>query len=218
MISEITKCRICGNQNLVSGAEPGEPGLTGVFPRNKGQAITSGPLELVKCQAVAGERSAACCSSGTPIELDEMYGENYGYRSGLNRSMVEHLHGKVRSILERAGPAGSRATSSSTSAATTARCCRPTPRTRACTWSASIPRASSSGSTTRRTSSSIPDFFSAEAVAQRVRRQARPRSSRRSRCSTTWRSRWSSCDSARRPGRRRHLDLRAELHADDAAR
>ena len=34
-------------------------------------------------------------------DLSEMYGLNYGYRSGLNKSMVEHLHGKVRKILPR---------------------------------------------------------------------------------------------------------------------
>ena len=29
-----------------------------------------------------------------------MYGQNYGYRSGLNQSMVDHLHNKVKRILE----------------------------------------------------------------------------------------------------------------------
>jgi hypothetical protein len=32
-------------------------------------------------------------------DLEEMYGENYGYRSGLNASMVSHLHKKVKKIL-----------------------------------------------------------------------------------------------------------------------
>jgi hypothetical protein len=30
-----------------------------------------------------------------------MYGDNYGYRSGLNASMVNHLHGKIREIAAR---------------------------------------------------------------------------------------------------------------------
>jgi len=30
-----------------------------------------------------------------------MYGANYGYRSGLNKSMVLHLHGKVKNILQK---------------------------------------------------------------------------------------------------------------------
>lgn len=34
-------------------------------------------------------------------DLGEMYGENYGYRSGLNQSMVRHLHDKVAQILSR---------------------------------------------------------------------------------------------------------------------
>jgi C-methyltransferase C-terminal domain/Methyltransferase domain len=31
-------------------------------------------------------------------DLDEMYGDNYGYRSGLNQSMVRHLTQKVREL------------------------------------------------------------------------------------------------------------------------
>jgi NDP-4-keto-2,6-dideoxyhexose 3-C-methyltransferase len=34
-----------------------------------------------------------------------MYGPGYGYRSGLNRAMVTHLHGKVKRILETVAPA-----------------------------------------------------------------------------------------------------------------
>jgi hypothetical protein len=34
-------------------------------------------------------------------DLSEMYGENYGYRSGLNASMVAHLNAKVKRILGR---------------------------------------------------------------------------------------------------------------------
>tara|TARA_R110002124_G_scaffold281837_1_gene456530 strand:+ start:10496 stop:11590 length:1095 start_codon:yes stop_codon:yes gene_type:complete len=34
-------------------------------------------------------------------DLNEMYGETYGYRSGLNESMVRHLAEKVTDILER---------------------------------------------------------------------------------------------------------------------
>src|SRR5207249_6296373 len=37
--------------------------------------------------------SSDVCSS------DLLYGENYGYRSGLNQSMVQHLQKKVEKIL-----------------------------------------------------------------------------------------------------------------------
>jgi NDP-4-keto-2,6-dideoxyhexose 3-C-methyltransferase len=36
-------------------------------------------------------------------DLSEMYGENYGYRSGLNANMVSHLHGKVERIRKMVG-------------------------------------------------------------------------------------------------------------------
>ena len=36
-------------------------------------------------------------------DLGEMYGDNYGYRSGLNRSMVEHLTQKMRELERFAG-------------------------------------------------------------------------------------------------------------------
>ena len=38
------------------------------------------------------------------FDLDEMYGENYGYRSGLNSSMVKHLQQKSRSLQKIVNP------------------------------------------------------------------------------------------------------------------
>ena len=70
-----------------------------MFPRSKDQPLTSGPLELVKCHSDSGDPVCGLLQLRQSYPLDEMYGQNYGYRSGLNRSMVEHLHGKVRGIL-----------------------------------------------------------------------------------------------------------------------
>jgi NDP-4-keto-2,6-dideoxyhexose 3-C-methyltransferase len=98
MFKKIKRCRICGNDELAPVIDLGEQVLTGVFPKKKDQKITAGPLELVKCK----EKGGAHCGLlqlGHSYSLDEMYGENYGYRSGLNRSMVDHLNGKVRGIL-----------------------------------------------------------------------------------------------------------------------
>ena len=50
MYRDITKCRICGNTNLISILNLGNQYLTGVFPKTKDEKITYGPLELVKCQ------------------------------------------------------------------------------------------------------------------------------------------------------------------------
>ncbi len=67
----------------------GNQALTGVFPNSENTHITSGPLELVWC--------ADCnlLQLAYSYDPDEMYGENYGYRSGLNASMVKHLTDKV---------------------------------------------------------------------------------------------------------------------------
>jgi hypothetical protein len=90
--NEIDGCRISGSKNLVSVLNLGHQVLTGVFPKNKYDQITSGPLELVWCP------DSGLLQLKHSYEPSEMYGENYGYRSGLNRSMVDHLTEKVRQI------------------------------------------------------------------------------------------------------------------------
>ncbi|MFZ3218913.1 MAG: class I SAM-dependent methyltransferase [Rhodoferax sp.] len=97
MYRKVDKCRICGNTHLVLVLDLGEQMLTGVFPRGKEAAVTSGPLQLVKC--MGGPEVCGLLQLAHSYSLDEMYGENYGYRSGLNTSMVAHLHGKVQRIL-----------------------------------------------------------------------------------------------------------------------
>ncbi len=94
---KIDRCRICGNSHLERVLDLGEQMLTGVFPREKGAQFTRGPLQLVKC---AGEDDVCgLLQLEHSYDLGEMYGENYGYRSGLNASMVTHLHNKVKHIM-----------------------------------------------------------------------------------------------------------------------
>jgi NDP-4-keto-2,6-dideoxyhexose 3-C-methyltransferase len=99
MPTAIQRCRICGNPNLVKVLDLGEQALTGVFPRSKDQPVTKGPLRLLKCHDESGKDICGLLQLAHSYELDEMYGDNYGYRSGLNPSMVQHLHGKVERIL-----------------------------------------------------------------------------------------------------------------------
>lgn len=98
MYKKISRCRICGNENLVSIIDLGVQKLTGVFPRS-GQDVKEGPLELVKCMP----QNKGCCGL---VQLrhscagEEMYGVNYGYRSGLNQDMVNHLDDLTDTIEE----------------------------------------------------------------------------------------------------------------------
>jgi NDP-4-keto-2,6-dideoxyhexose 3-C-methyltransferase len=95
---KLESCRICGNRELVEVLDLGIQALTGVFPQTRSQPVTSGPLRLVKCM---GKDVCGLLQLQHSYDLSEMYGLNYGYRSGLNKSMVEHLHAKVRRILPR---------------------------------------------------------------------------------------------------------------------
>ena len=97
----IERCRICGNTGLVSLPDLGEQHLTGVFPATKDEPTSCGPLELVKCEETPGDESCGLVQLRQTYDFGEMYGLNYGYRSGLNAAMVEHLHNKVRYILDR---------------------------------------------------------------------------------------------------------------------
>lgn len=95
MFKSIDKCRICGNDNLVTVLELGEQMLTGVFPKSIDAQITSGPLTLLKC---VGDKQCGLLQLAHTYPMDEIYGANYGYRSGLNPSMVNHLKSKVEKI------------------------------------------------------------------------------------------------------------------------
>lgn len=94
---KIEKCRICGNTHLERVLDLGEQMLTGVFPKAVGAKVTTGPLRLVKC--TSKDDACGLLQLEHSYDLGEMYGENYGYRSGLNASMVTHLHNKVKRIL-----------------------------------------------------------------------------------------------------------------------
>ncbi|MEK0445763.1 MAG: hypothetical protein RLZZ399_1084 [Verrucomicrobiota bacterium] len=67
---------------------------------NSAEAVSSGPLELVWCP------ESGLLQLRHSYDAAEMYGNNYGYRSGLNQSMVQHLTQKV-SYLERLSALGS---------------------------------------------------------------------------------------------------------------
>jgi hypothetical protein len=59
--------------------------LSGVFPEAPLQAGSSGPLTLVLCT------NCSLVQLSETYNPNEMFGDNYGYRSGLNSSMQSHL-------------------------------------------------------------------------------------------------------------------------------
>ena len=77
---------------MINVLDLGRQALTGVFPRTSDAEITTGPLRLVWCP------DSGLLQLSHSYDLGEMYGDNYGYRSGLNRSMIDHLTQKIREL------------------------------------------------------------------------------------------------------------------------
>ena len=86
---KIEYCRSCKSKKLEKAFDLGKQSLTGVFPDYKKQVVTKGHLSLVLC------KNCSLLQLGHSFDANEMYGENYGYMSSLNKSMFEHLKNKV---------------------------------------------------------------------------------------------------------------------------
>ncbi len=92
---KINKCRSCKNSELSFAFSLGNQYLTGVFPKDYNEEISKGNLSLVfckKCKLLQLENS---------FDSNEMYGDNYGYMSSLNKSMFNHLKYKVKKLLRK---------------------------------------------------------------------------------------------------------------------
>jgi hypothetical protein len=92
MASRIKNCRVCSGNRFEVILDLGNQCLTGVFPRTVGDDPEKEPLELIKC------KDCNLVQLAHNFNPKSMYGENYGYRSGLNQSMVTHLREKAFSL------------------------------------------------------------------------------------------------------------------------
>ena len=87
---KINNCRSCKNSRLTKVYSLGKQALTGIFSPKKNAKITKGDLSMVicnKCKLLQLEHN---------FDPNEMYGENYGYMSSLNKSMISHL--KIKAL------------------------------------------------------------------------------------------------------------------------
>ena len=93
----IEKCRVCGNDHLITVLDLGDQYLSGIFPKQIDEDMYKGPLTLVKCDESKG--GCGHVQLEHTFDLPTMYGEEYGYRSGLNGSMIRHLRGKAEKVM-----------------------------------------------------------------------------------------------------------------------
>ena len=83
---DISKCRICDSTELFEFMNLGHQYYTGVFPKTKEQIVPIGELKLQICL------NCKLVQLAESFDKSAMYGSNYGYQSGLNDSMREHLN------------------------------------------------------------------------------------------------------------------------------
>ena len=86
-----THCRLSGAP-IETVMDLGDMALTGVFPKCAVDPVSVSPVELAWCR----ETGLVQLAHDYPGEL--MYGETYGYRSGLNAGMVRHLTAKIHKL------------------------------------------------------------------------------------------------------------------------
>jgi hypothetical protein len=96
-VTSISRCRVCRTDRLAEILDFGDLVLTGVFPGTREEQVPSGRVRLVLCQ------ECGLVQLGDTFPPEEMYGDNYGYRSGLNASMVAHLERIVHRLESRVG-------------------------------------------------------------------------------------------------------------------
>jgi C-methyltransferase C-terminal domain/Putative zinc binding domain/Methyltransferase domain len=92
-------CRICGCQHLAPVLSLGNQRIAGAFADPKGgepvrRAI---PLELVRCDMTRDQEACGLIQTRHTVPGSILY-SSYWYRSGVNRTMTENLHGIAQGI------------------------------------------------------------------------------------------------------------------------
>ena len=101
-ISEIKKCRICGNDQFITVIDLGNQALSRRFPGKDDPDPPRAPLVLVKCDNSQNPDACGLVQLKHSVPPLEMYTCGYGYRSGINKTMSVHLAditGKAQKIV-----------------------------------------------------------------------------------------------------------------------
>ena len=96
-MASVTQCRVCHGSDLAEVLDFGVTAFTGVFPASLEERVDEGALRLVVCQ------DCGLAQLADSFPADVLYGDNYGYRSGLNASMVQHLRRTAHRLERLAG-------------------------------------------------------------------------------------------------------------------
>lgn len=92
----ISSCRICASNRLAHVIDLGMQALTGCFPRANEPDPEKAPLELLRCE------ECGLVQLRHSVDVNAMFGDNYGYRSGTNATMRNHLGSLAAAMAQRA--------------------------------------------------------------------------------------------------------------------
>jgi SAM-dependent methyltransferase len=93
--NKINKCRVSYDKNLIMVAKFPPMGLTGTFPKTIKEKIIKTPFEVVF------SKKSKLLQLRHNYNPNILYGKNYGYRSGLNPTMINHLESKQKKLLKK---------------------------------------------------------------------------------------------------------------------
>jgi NDP-4-keto-2,6-dideoxyhexose 3-C-methyltransferase len=96
LFRRIETCRICESADLRPIIDLGMQALTGRFPASHEPDPPVAPLEMVRCG------NCGLVQLRHSVSLNEMFSERYGYRSGTNATMRNHLSDLARNLASRA--------------------------------------------------------------------------------------------------------------------
>ena len=82
---QIKYCRNCGNNKLISLFSLGKLSYSGKFPKSLKTNISKEEISLIMCS------SCKLVQLNKNFNPKYLYGKDYGYRSGINKTMTEHL-------------------------------------------------------------------------------------------------------------------------------
>tara|TARA_B100001057_G_scaffold280611_1_gene281031 strand:- start:1494 stop:2711 length:1218 start_codon:yes stop_codon:yes gene_type:complete len=88
---KIKECRICKKTKLKELFSFGNLCFTGKFP-TKNQKIEKKPITLVIC------KNCELVQLGHSFNLKYLYGPDYGYRTGINKTMLNHVNKVVKNL------------------------------------------------------------------------------------------------------------------------
>ena len=94
LIMLFKKCRNCNSKKISNLFSLGNLSYTGKFPKYINQKVKKGQIKLVKCN------KCDLVQLGNHFDLKYLYGPSYGYRTGINQTMTNHVE-KITKYLKK---------------------------------------------------------------------------------------------------------------------